>query len=74
MKWKLIKADGVSVKSRHGHRAVAVNDGIIIYGGGKRKICKEFVICVIFLIKNVFLQVINSTFTKSFRTRTFFPC
>lgn len=43
MKWKLIKADGVSVKSRHGHRAVAVNDGIIIYGGGKRKICKEFV-------------------------------
>ena len=40
MKWKLIKADGVSCESRHGHRAVAVNDGIIIYGGGKRKICK----------------------------------
>lgn len=42
MKWKLIKTDGAKAKSRHGHRAVAINDGIIIYGGGKRAICKKY--------------------------------
>lgn len=40
MKWKLIQTDSEGVESRHGHRAVAIKDGIIFYGGGKGKICK----------------------------------
>lgn len=40
MKWKLLKPEGATIYARHGHRAVAVDDGVLIYGGGNRGICK----------------------------------
>lgn len=40
MKWKLLKPEGAKMLPRHGHRAVAVDDGMLIYGGGNRGICK----------------------------------
>lgn len=42
MKWKLLSPDElINFRPRHGHRAVAINDGIIIYGGGNNMICKQ---------------------------------
>lgn len=41
MKWKLLNPEGANIQPRHGHRAVPVDDGILIYGGGNRGICKK---------------------------------
>lgn len=40
MKWKIINAEGATIQPRHGHRAIAIPDGFVIYGGGNRGICK----------------------------------
>ena len=42
MKWKCVKEpSGPSPKPRHGHRAVAIRDLIVIFGGGNEGIVEE---------------------------------
>ena len=42
MKWKCVKEpSGPSPRPRHGHRAVAIRDLIVIFGGGNEGIVEE---------------------------------
>jgi host cell factor len=42
LKWKRVKeSGGPTPKPRHGHRAVAIKDLMIIFGGGNEGICDE---------------------------------
>ncbi|CAG0915843.1 unnamed protein product [Notodromas monacha] len=42
LKWKRVKESaGPSPKPRHGHRAVAIKDLMIVFGGGNEGICEE---------------------------------
>ena len=59
MKWKCVKEpSGPSPKPRHGHRAVAIRDLIVIFGGGNEGIVEE-------------LHVYN---TGNFFSKHFFEC
>ena len=70
LKWKKVaNATGPSPRPRHGHRAVAIKDLMVVFGGGNEGIVDELHVyntgrnsdALIFLPKNV---------SSAFKTRT----
>ena len=64
MKWKCVKEpSGPSPRPRHGHRAVAIRDLIVIFGGGNEGIVEE--LHVYNTGKNGLLFLLCSWFSKN---------
>ena len=65
MKWKCVKEpSGPSPRPRHGHRAVAIRDLIVIFGGGNEGIVEELHVYNTSLLTNVLVFPLLRSFTQ----------
>ena len=65
MKWKCVKEpSGPSPRPRHGHRAVAIRDLIVIFGGGNEGIVEELHVYNTGLLTNVLVFPLLRSFTQ----------